>query len=462
MSDRRAALPTFPPGPSRLAALRDLRAMGATGDLSQTPAYFTELARRYGPLAHWQVLGAHFYFVAEPALIEELLVTKNRDYSKGPGTLRLKRILGEGLLTSEQPLHLRVRRMLQPAFHRERIARYGVRMVAETKAHLESWHDGAAMEIDREMMRLTLAIAAETLFGANVEAEAETVRNAIYEIMVAYPSSQSVVGELLDQFPFLPIVRRFNTARDRLDRIIFELIEARRAQSDDTHDDLLAMLLDARDDDGAPMSDVQIRDEAMTIFLAGHETTANALAWTWYLLARHPNVEARLHAELDDVLGAREPSVADLPQLRYTRDVFAETMRLYPPAWAVSRRAIRATTLGDWTIPSGAVMFASQNTTHRDPHWWLQPDAYRPERWASETAALPKFAYFPFGGGNRLCIGEPFAWMEGTLVLATIARAWRFRLVDPNIQVATDPLVTLRPKTAIRVRAEHREAVVTA
>jgi cytochrome P450 len=299
------------------------------------------------------------------------------------------------------------------------------------------------------MTRLALTIAAQTLFSTTMVEQTETIRAALTTALRAFPASMSRFSELLDAFAFLPVTRRFLRARAQLDSVIYGLIEARRNGSDAGRDDLLGMLLAARDGEGA-MNDVQIRDEAMTLFLAGHETTANALAWTWYLLARHPAAALHLRAELDEVLGGRLPAASDLPRLRFTRDVFAETMRLYPPAWVVGRRALRDTRLGEYLVPRGSIVLASQLVTHRNPRYWTEPDAFAPDRWSS-AGAPPRFAYFPFGGGTRRCIGESFAWMEGVLLIATIARRFTFDAVD-RATVEIEPLVTLRPRSAVRVR----------
>ena len=263
-------------------------------------------------------------------------------------------------------------------------------------------------------------------------------------------------AEILARLP-LPQVRRFNAARTRLDAVIYRMIAEHR-RTDDDRGDLLSMLLAARDDDadGAGMTDKQVRDEAMTIFLAGHETTANALAWTWYLLGEHPEVEARLHAELARVLGGRAPTVEDLPALTYTRQALAESMRLYPPAWIVGRRTIAPYEVGGYAIPPETIVVLAQTVTHRDARYYSDPDRFDPGRWTPEfEGALPKFAYFPFGGGPRVCIGEQFAWMELILVLATLAQHWRFHLV-PGHPIATKPIITLRAKHGIRMTAEKR------
>ena len=285
---------------------------------------------------------------------------------------------------------------------------------------------------------------------------------ALTEAFQAFRFAVLPFGELLEKLP-LPPVRRFNSARARLDRTIYRLIAERRAAGDD-RGDLLSMLLLAHDSegDGGSMTDTQLRDEAMTIFLAGHETTANALTWSLYLLSRHPDVEARLHEEVDATLGvgaaARLPSADDMPALSYTRMVLAEAMRLYPPAWIVGRRAIEAYPIRDWVLPPRTIVLASQYVKHRDARFWPEHERFDPERWtAGAQEGRPKFAYFPFGGGPRICIGEQFAWMEGVVMLATIASRWRLRA--PAAEVGVRPMITLRPAEPVRMVAEARRAV---
>jgi cytochrome P450 len=445
----------FPPGPSGFAAMRGLRRLGSN-DLASVPRFFAQLTADYGPVVSWRLLGRPFFFINDAALIDEALVTRGRDYVKGRGIQRLKRLLGRGLLTSEQPLHLRQRRMLQPAFHRERIAGYGTRMVASTVKQSAQWQSGDTLAMDAEMTRLTLAIAADTLFSADVGAQSAQISESLDAAMSTFPASMSTFGALLEKFPMLPINRRFNAARAKLDAVIYGLIAERRRTPSAAHDDLLAMLLETRDDANGAMDDEQIRDEAMTIFLAGHETTANALAWTWYLLARHPAAARTLRAEIDTVLGDRLPTAADLPHLAYTHDVFAETMRLYPPAWIIGRIAARETQLGEWVVPAGSIVICSEYITQRSERYFRDALAFRPERWRDDPAP-PKGAYFPFGGGNRRCIGEPFAWMEGVLVIATIAQRFDFEPVG-DADVGIEPLVTLRPKSPVRMRVRARDA----
>ena len=440
----------FPAGPGPIEAFRGM--LPARG-MSGFPVFFRKTAARYGPIASSRVGLRRFYYVSDPAAIEELLVSNGRAFVKGRGTQRLGRLLGAGLLTSNGAFHLRQRRLVQPAFHRERIAGYAATMVERAERFAVGLEAGQTLEMDGTMSRLTLGIAAETLFGADIDADATTIGRALHEAMVSFPISLTPIGELLDHLPMVPIVRRFLAARAQLDAMVYRLIDARKAAERagaSATQDVLGMLLAAGDGpDG--MDVTQIRDETMTIFLAGHETTARALTWTWWLLSQNPAVADRLGRELAEVLGGgRAPGIDDVPNLRFTRDLIAESMRLYPPAWVVGRRAAEDTTLGGWPIAKGAIVLASQWICHHDPRWWREPEACRPERWSNgETDELPKFAYFPFGGGNRVCIGEAFAWTELILVLATIARRWRFRAAPGFTSLAPQPSVTLRPATGV-------------
>ena len=435
-----------------LGALAGLR---AGGDLARFPGFLESVARTYGPIASWRMPRGRFWFLDEPALIETVLTADGYDVVKGRGLRRMRRLLGEGLLTSDEPLHLRQRRLVQPAFHRERVAHYAATMIESTRAAADRLRDGDTVAVDALMNRLALRIAAATLFSADVDDDADAIGAAVTEAMLVFPASLGPFGELLDHLPFHPATRRFAAARGALDAVIYRLIAQRRSEDVD-RGDLLSMLLSARDDDGRPMPDELIRDEALTLLLAGHETTANALTWTFDALARTPQAEARLHAELDTVLGERDPVAGDYPRLRFTRDVVAEAMRLRPPAWILGRRVIRPIRLGDWDVAAGSIILMAQIVTHRNPRFWKLPEAFRPERWSNgETERLPRFAYFPFGGGNRVCIGESFAWTEAVLVLATLAR--RVRLVGLDLSpVPLDPLVTLRPGRPIAMRVETR------
>ena len=395
------------------------------------------------------------YLINHPDLIKDVLVTHQKQFKKGRGLEQIKRLLGEGLLTSEGEFHLRQRRLMQPAFHRQRIAAYGEAMTFYAAQTRERWHVGETRDIHAEMMRLTLAIVGKTLFGAEVETEAAEIDGALTEVIGLFHLLQLPFSDILERLP-LPAVRRFQSARARLDATIYRLIAEHRATGED-RGDLLSMLLAARDeDDGGRMTDEQVRDEALTLFLAGHETTANAMTWTWYLLSQHPDVEARFHAELDGALAGRTPTVDDLPRLPYTRRVLSESMRLYPPAWIVGRRLLTDYQMGAYLLPARSILLPCQAVTHRDPRFWPDAERFDPDRWTPEAeAARPKFAFFPFGGGPRVCIGEQFAWMEGVLLLATLGQQWRLRLA-PDQVVATQPIVTLRPKHGMRMRIESR------
>ncbi len=384
--------------------------------------FFRDLVRDFGDVAGIKVGPQQLVIINHPDYIRDVLVTHHKNFTKGEGLQRAKKLLGEGLLTSEGEFHLRQRRLAQPAFHRQRISEYAQTMVAYAERQTNRWQAGQSCDVAREMMQLTLAIAGKTLFDADVdvEAEADEIGEALTEAMRTFDRFTLPFSQLLERLP-LPANRRFDQARERLDATIYRMINERRHDQQE-RGDLLSLLMAARDEegDGTGMTDEQLRDEAMTIFLAGHETTANALAWTWYLLAQHPEIEQRFHTELDEVLQGRAPTPADYPRLRYTEMIFAESMRLYPPAWTIGRRAINDYEIAGYHIPARTIVIMSQFVTHHDARWFPEPDTFDPERWTPEQKeSRPKFSYFPFGGGNRVCIGESFAWMEGVLVLAT-------------------------------------------
>ncbi len=422
---------------------------------------FTEAAETYGDLVHFTILGHHVYLLNHPDTIQELLVTRNKSLIKSRGLQNARRVLGQGLLTSEGEFHLRQRRMIQPVFHRQRIASYAATMVEYAARTRERWSAGTTLDMHQEMMRLTLAIVAKTLFDEDVENEASEIGAALSVVIEGFQRQLDPWFPLLERLR-VPEIKRYEAARARLDETIYRFIAERRASGND-HGDLLSMLLAAQDNEGnrERMTDRQVRDEAMTIFLAGHETTANALTWTWYLLSQNPNAEATFHAELDAVLGERLPTIDDLPRLKYTEKVLTESMRLYPPAWIVGRETIEEYPIGrtGYTAPRGATLFASQYIMHHNPRYYDEPEQFRPDRWTDEfKSGLPKFAYFPFGGGPRVCIGEPFAWMEGVLLLATIGRRWQMRL-DPTQKVALLPVITLRPRHGMRMQVEPSAVV---
>jgi len=419
--------------------------------------FLTEIARRYGDVARFRIGPTTLHILSRPEWIRDLLVTHADRFHKGRGLERAKRVLGQGLLTSEDPVHLRQRRMMQPAFHRERIAGYASVMAEYAARHAESWRDGDTRDMSREMSRLTMAIVGKTLLDADVASDSDEIGRALTDTIESFGRTISLqFFPILDRLPF-PSNRRFDRARERIDSTIARLIAERR-RSPKGRTDLLTMLVAAQDveGDGTGMSDSQVRDETVTIFLAGHETTANALAWTWYLLSQNPEVETRLHRELDAFPENAVFGFGDLSALRYTEMVLAESMRLYPPAWILGRRALVDYEVGGYVIPKGSIVAACQWVTHRDPRFFPEPERFDPERFRAEVRETrPKFSYFPFGGGPRVCIGESFAWMEGVLLLATLARRWRMRLT-PGQTVVPLPSITLRPKHGMRMVLEKR------
>jgi cytochrome P450 len=431
--------------------------VGVLPEFRKDPAGFLEqMARQYGDVVYLPLGRQHIYYLGHPDAIRDVLVTHQNKFKKSRMLERARVLLGDGLLTSEGDHHRRQRRLVQPAFHRDRLAGYGAVMVDRAAIARDRWQPGQPFDVLQEMMRLTLAIVAKTLFSTDVDSEADDIGTALTQVFDLFEVILMPFSELLEKLP-LPAVRRFKRARKRLDETIYRLIAEHRASGRDTGD-LLSMLLLAQDEEGSGgMTDTQVRDEALTLFLAGHESTADALTWAWYLLSQNPQAEAAFHAELDQVLGGRLPSFDDLPQLRYTERVFAETLRLYPPAWGIGRRALEDYQAGGFLIPARSVVLTSPYAVHRDPRWFPDPLAFRPERWSTEDPSRPKFAYFPFGGGARVCIGERFAWMEGTLLLAAIGQRWRLRL-EPGHRVENQARITLRPKYGMRMIAEARDS----
>ena len=440
----------FPPGPKARFPL-DLYVRFRSDRIG-----FLEEMASFGDVSHLSFNNMHLYLLNHPDMIRDLLVNNHRQFTKSRALHLAEWLLGKGLLTSEGDFHLRQRRLVQPAFHRQRMAGYADVMAAYAARTADRWQDGARVNMAQEMMRLTLAIVGKTLFDADVEDEAPQIGQALTESLHAVNRMLLPGGSTMEKLP-LPANRRAEDARQLLNDTIYRIIRERRESGED-HGDLLSMLLQAQDDegDGSRMTDEQVRDEAMTLFLAGHETTANALIWTWYLLAQNPVEERQLHREVDRVLAGRTPTIDDLPSLPYTRMVLSEVMRLFPPAYVVGRQPTEDYTVRDWVIPAGSTVFASQYVMHRDPRYWYDAERFDPLRWtADEVAKRPKFSYFPFGAGPRVCIGEGFAWTEGILALATLAQRWQARLVSrqtPDLE----PMITLRPKHAIEMTLHRR------
>ncbi len=422
-------------------------------------AFLGDCAREFGDMVKIRLAHRRVYLANHPALIEEVLVSQSKHFIKH-FALRLNPIvLGKGLLTSEGDFWLRQRRLIQPMFLKNRIVGHAGAMVAATQRMLDEWRPGERRDIHAEMMRVTLAIAAKTLFNAEVGGDAQAIADAM-EVM-----QQNFVQRFNSLLPLpmwipTPANLRAKHAVRQLDDVVFRIIRQRRQENVD-HGDLLSLLLRARDeDDGSTMTDQQLRDEAMTIFLAGHETTALVLSWGWYLLAQHPEVERKLCAELDAVLGGRLPTADDWPKLKLTEWIALETMRLYSPAYVVGREAIVDCDIGGYHVPRGTTILMSPWVVHRDPRFWDEPEKFNPERWGDEKIkTLPKFAYFPFGGGPRSCIGNTFAMMELVLILATIAQKFCFRL-QPGTTVTPMASFTLRPAEGVPGVIETRLPIV--
>jgi cytochrome P450 len=409
--------------------------------------WLVETAREYGPVYSFRLGPRRCLLVSDPDLIEQVLVTDYKNYVKHFGARLYRPLLGNGLVTSEGDFWLRQRKLAQPAFLKNRLPSYAPAMTELGEQTATGWQAGKRVDVADEMSRLTGAIALRTLFGAGAIRDQEAYNRAhITALEVIHERFRHLVR--WPQWLPLPSHLRLKRALAHLDAIIDGFIRAGRARTEPT-DDLLSMLLRARDEDGSRMTDVQLRDEAMTLFLAGHETTALTLSWTWYLLAQHPGVEEKLAAEWSAVLGDRLPTPDDLPRLAYTEHVVQEAMRVYPPVYLIGREPLADVELGGFRVRKGTTVFFSQWVSHRDPKYFDDPETFRPERWADGLAKrLPKYAYYPFGGGPRVCLGNTFAMMEAVLLLATIGRRWRFTL-EPEPAVTPWPTITLKPRPGV-------------
>ncbi len=484
---------------------------------------FEHLHKTYGNIAYYRFMGTPIIFINDPRYIQQVLVHDAHRYGKERTVRRMKLLLGEGLITSEDPAHIRQRRIVAPAFHRQRIAAYGDQIVSIAASHSEKWQPGQTIDIAAASMSLALEIIARTLFDTEVTPDILAINDEVNAIMGLY--SFIVSFPRLEKYLHLPIPKltKFRRSKANLDAVVDRLIREHReaaqrgepGHEEETGGDLLSMLLSSTYEPEANqsaehMSDDQVRDEVLTIFLAGYETVANALTWTWYLLSQNPDAEAKLHAELDAVLGIpqevssrpersavegpavpmepgapsfahlakggmnearsgssspidephpryhRLPTLADYTNLRYTEQVFAESMRLYPPAWAMGRMALQPTTLGPYDVPAGAHIFFSQYILSRTPDYYPDPLRFDPDRFTpAAKAARDKYTYIPFGGGSRQCIGESFAWMEGVLAIATIASRWRMTYLGGK-PPTPQPKVTLRPRDSVMIRLDSR------
>ena len=420
-------------------------------------AEFLRSNLQYGDLVQFSALGRTVLQFNHPELVGEMLVRDAPYHHRNLVMQRSRAVLGHGLLTSEEPLHLRQRRLAQPAFHRDRIAAYGEVISAYTRKTTAGWTDGAVTDVRADMLLLALRIVGKTLFDTDVEAEVHDIAAAVDSFQGFLPIAFLPFPGLIQRLP-LPAMRRITRGRAQLDRLIYRMIAERRAAPGD-RGDLLSMLLAAVDEeDAGGMSDVQVRDECLTILLAGHETTANALSFALWLLASAPEVQERLAGECRAVLGGRAPAAADYKALPLAEQVFAEALRLYPPVWVTARTAAVDYPYRGLTVRAGTVLIAPQFAVQRDPRWFAEPDRFDPARFTAEArAARPKFAYFPFGAGGRQCIGEGLAWMEGVLALAGVAQDWRVTPVPGAAEeIAISPSVSLRPSGAVPLRVERR------
>lgn len=420
----------------------------------------TGLRERYGDMVQMNVFGSPWVLISHPNDIEQALVKHAKVMGRDAYITILQRTLGMGLLTSDGELWKRQRKLMSTAFTPKKIRGYAEAMARVGEDSLRPWRDGAEVNLHQEMSRITMEVVAEVLFGAGVtKSDVDTVSHAMETINEYYANSPEAVVMLPEWVP-TPRHVRMRKAIDDIDQILYRIIAARRASGEE-RDDLLGTLLAAQDDEGAGMTDQQLRDEAVTLFLAGHETTALALSHTLYLLSKYPDVARRVHAEIAEVVGDRRPDGDDVKKLEYTGWVLKESMRLYPPAWTTGRETAEDVEIGGYHIPKGAQLLFSQWVVHRDPRWFPNPEAFDPDRWKDE-AKLPRYAYFPFGGGPRTCIGNHFAMMEATLLLAIVVQRYRLDLL-PGERLELKPSVTLRQKgPGLRVRLFERPRVAAA
>lgn len=440
------ALPTGPKGAILAGSLRDFT--------TRRLAFFLDVARQYGDLASFRFGPRRMYLASHPDLVEQVLVADAKYYVKHFGARNYKPVLGNGLVTSEGDFWLRQRKLAQPAFLKNRVLSYAPVMSELTRGMLAKWRPGLRVHVNEEFSRLTSAIALKTLFDRDDLAGREEF---VKSLRLAFDMLSLRFRDLIRLPLWVPTPRnvRTNRAIAHLYRVVDEFIIRGRARKE-PGDDLFSRLMAARDEDGSGMTDQQLREEAMTLYLAGHETTALTLTWSWVLLAQHPQAEAKLAEEWAGVLGGRPPTPDDLPNLPYTDAVLTEAMRVYPPVYLIGREATRDLELGGYRVRKGTTIFMSQWVSHRDPRYFPDPEAFCPERWLDGLAKrIPKYAYYPFGGGPRVCIGNTFALMEAAILLATVGQRYRFTL-DADAVIATNPQITLLPAFPIPVTLQLR------
>jgi cytochrome P450 len=461
----------FPPGPTYKMPGKLLRQF-----IHDPINTLSNISREFGDISYFKLGHEHVYLINNPDYIEKVLIYDHHNFKKGKRLQTAKAVLGEGLVTSEGDLHKRQRRLIQPIFHPKQIMSYINTMTDFASRIRDRWKDGDTVDVSEEMMRLTLGIICKSVLNYDLESEAQEVGKALTTVRKYSKRLQSPIGHVLDKIPVLPAVKGAREAKKQLDSLIYQLIADRRRWEGDSdnsksHDqDLLSRLMQAQDlvspnnNNQEKMSDKQVRDEVMTIFIAGHETTANALTWTFYLLSQNQDVERKLHDEINSVLGDssdnsvgnRIPSANDIPKLQYTEKVLRESMRLYPPVWTIGRYVENDYYVGEYTIPAGSSILMSQYVMHHNPKYYEEPEQFNPDRWTEQFKThLPRFSYFPFGGGIRGCVGEPFAWIEGVIIIATIAQKWTMRLL-PSQRIKLDPAITLRPRYGMKMKLIQR------
>lgn len=443
----------LPPGPKTKIPLGHLFSFRR-----DSIGFLKKIAAEYGDIVHFTFGPIQVVLLNHPDYIKEVLTTQHHLFVKGRPLEMAKELLGEGLLTSEGEFHKRQSRLIQPAFHRTMIESYAAAMTACTARHTSGWQDGMVVDMKDEMTQLSIAIAGKTLFDADTEKDAVEIGEALDIATSLFGRIPLPFSEWLLKLP-IPSTMRFFKAKKRLDDTIYNMINERRRNPKD-NGDLLSLLLRSNEEtvDGAGgMSDQQVRDEAMTLFLTAFDTTSTALTWTWYLLSQHPEVEAEMHEEIDRVLNGRLPAMDDIPELKFTRMVLGESMRLYPPSYVIPRQALKDFPVGQYVVPAGAIVLLSPYLIHRDPRFHPDPEKFDPRAWDKHVQGQQsKYEYFPFSRGPRACIGEPFAWMQGSVVLATIAQSWRVKLV-PDHPVELLPLINLRPKHGMKMTLHRRK-----
>ena len=448
----------YPPGPSNIVPY--LMGRKFIRDPIKT---LLDLSAKYGDISHFKFGRQDVYFINNPNYIEGVLVTNYKNFIKSRGLQVSKRLLGNGLVTSEGEFHDRQRHLIQPKFYPKQIRSYSDVMIKCALKMFDNWKDGTVIDIHKEMAHVTLAIISKSVLGYEVKQQGDEIGKALLTCMEYFNRLLMPFGELIEKIPILPMNKEFQRAKNTLDTTVYGMIREHRKsleRGQKEGDDLLFTLLQAQDEESGieKMSDIQLRDEVMTIFLAGHETTSNALTWTLYLLALHPDIEAKLNEELQTVLGDSRiiTTILDIPKLAYTERILTESMRLYPPAWALGRQAINEYKIDKYTIRAGSIILMSQYVMHRNPLYFTEPDLFNPDRWTPEfKKQLPRFSYFPFGGGIRGCVGESFAWLEAILLISTICKQWKMTL-EPGHKVALKPLITLRPKHGMRMVLTRR------